>query len=68
MAWNPSPEVAALRDYSNRFGSPIVVALAFNADGSFNLISYGKTKALCGTAKRIADAIRKGIDEGVIEP
>ena len=65
MAWNPTPEVAALRDFGAKFDRPVVVTFALHPNGDeFSIISYGKTRKLCKLAasfgKQIADAINAG--------
>jgi hypothetical protein len=65
MAWNPSPDIAALRDFSKRFDKPVVVAFSINADReSFTITTYGRDKKLCKLAgafgARIAEAIKDG--------
>lgn len=57
MAWNPSPEVAAARDFANKFGCRRVIVLCEQEDGRFGYVSYGKTRKLCDGTKRIADAL-----------
>ena len=55
MAWNPSPKVAAARDFADKFNKQQVIILAINKDGSLEYASYGETKALCHNAEIIAD-------------
>ena len=55
MAWNPSPKVAAARDFANKFEKQQVIILAIDKDGQLDYASYGETKHLCDTAKIIAD-------------
>jgi hypothetical protein len=56
MAFNPSPKVAAARDYANKFGENMVVIVAISGH-QFEVISFGQTKDLCGRAKKYADKI-----------
>ena len=51
MAWNPSPEVAAARDFGKKFGADRVVILYTTPAGQLGLASYGRTKAMCADAK-----------------
>lgn len=65
MAWNPSPEVAALRDYAAKFDRPVVVAFSIERGGDrFHITTYGETKQLCRLAAafgdRICDAVASG--------
>lgn len=54
MAWNPSPKVAALRDYSEKFGGSLIILLAYDGT-TLEGVSFGKTKAQCAEAKRVMD-------------
>ena len=56
MAWNPSPEVAACRDFARQFDADRVVILYTTHDGKLGSASYGETRALCAETKRLADA------------
>lgn len=56
MAWNPSPKVAAARDYGKKFNKKIVIIVEID-DENFGVITYGETKGLCAEAKKIADEI-----------
>jgi len=62
MAWNPSPQVAAARDYGKKFKQKMVVILAVNEKG-LSYASYGDTKALCSEAKVLADVAFDAIME-----
>ena len=55
MAWNPSPEVAAARDFGKRFGATRVVIFYTLPDGRVGYASYGKTRALCTSAYHLAE-------------
>jgi hypothetical protein len=62
MAWNPSAEVQVARGASlaltGACGHEVdrIVILYTTVDGKMGYASYGKTAALCGSAKRLADA------------
>lgn len=58
MAWNPSPEVAAARDMAEQFGWSRVVILHDNGK-DFGYVSFGKTRSLCASAKRIGELLWK---------
>lgn len=67
MAWNPSPEIAALREISKRFDRPIVVAFAIERCGCrFSITTYGETKALCKAAGAFGDELANAVAEGRI--
>lgn len=56
MAWNPSPEVAAARDFGKKFGADQVIILYRNTKTDQQCYaSYGATKALCDATKHLAD-------------
>lgn len=61
MAWNPSPEVKVARDAAQRLGTlaggraAMCVVLYTLDDGRCGYVSYGRTSALCGMARRLAD-------------
>jgi len=57
MAWNPSPEVAAARDFGTQFDANRVVILWTTRDGLCGVASYGQTKTLCEATKPIADKL-----------
>lgn len=65
MAWNPSPEVAAARDFAKQFGWDRVVIL-YDSKGKFGYTSYGATKGLCASARRIADWLWAPFREALI--
>jgi hypothetical protein len=68
MPFNPSPKVAAARDIGKKFNKKIIVVLMID-DERLEYASYGQTKALCTTAKGIADvaydAVMKRIKAGI---
>ena len=55
MAWNPTPEVAAVRDAAKKLDdAPIAVIVFLTKDGqNIGMASYGKTKALCAEAGKL---------------
>ena len=55
MAWNPSPKVAAARDFGKKFNQDIVIILHVSKDGQIGYASYGKTRPLCTAARQLAD-------------
>jgi hypothetical protein len=56
MAWNPSPEVALARDLAAKLGVDQVMIVTMNyAKEEMGLITYGRTRALCDTAKELGD-------------
>ena len=57
MAWNPTPEVAAVRDFAAKFGADRVVVLYTTQNGQLGYASYGKTMPLCAETKRLGDAL-----------
>ena len=67
MAWNPSPEVAAARDFGNKFGFDQVIILHRNSrTGFIGYASYGRTKALCEDAETLADRAFEAMEDDLI--
>ncbi len=67
MAWNPSPDVAALREFAAKFNRPIVVTLSIEPDGQrFHVTTFGKTQKLCKLAASFGEQIAKRIGDGTI--
>lgn len=57
MAWNPDPKVAVAREFGRKFGKDVVIILSLNtSQETIEYASYGETKALCSTARKLADA------------
>jgi hypothetical protein len=55
--WNPSPEVAAARDFAKKFGHERVVIVHVNhATGKMGYVTYGLTRELCNDTKRLGEA------------
>lgn len=69
MAWNPSPEVAAVRDAARKIGESgsvdvdRAVLIYTTRCGQVGYVSYGRTKELCAAARRMADAIYDRLPE-----
>jgi hypothetical protein len=55
MPWNPSPEVAALRDAARKLGADRAVIVYTRPDGKMGYASYGSDRALCAEAKALAE-------------
>jgi hypothetical protein len=56
MAWNPDPKVAAARKFGKKFGKDVVIILSLNTtQGTVEYASYGETKRLCSSARKLAD-------------
>ena len=69
MAWDSDQEVAALRDYGEKFNRPVVVAFSIEADGSrFRTVTYGASIELCKLAASFGDKIAAAIEDGSIAP
>jgi len=67
MAFNPSPKVAAARDFANKFDKKMVIIFSVNDDLSIEYASYGANKNLCSTAKTIGDFLFKKVEEEYFE-
>lgn len=64
MAWNPSPKVAAARDFGEEFGKDLVIILSVDQEGRLEYASYGKNQFLCNQAQELADKAFNAIMEG----
>jgi hypothetical protein len=63
MAFNPAPEVQVARDAARKLGDAeqcVVVALN-RTTGTVQVVSYGRTRALCDGAKLIADVVYEAV-------
>jgi len=54
MVFNPSPKVAAARDFGNKFKKEMVIIISISGN-EIEYASYGKTPALCTKARKVAD-------------
>ena len=64
MAWNPEPEVAAVRDAANKLKSPFAVIVYLDETGqNICMASYGKTMALCAKAGEFGNHLLKAAKE-----
>jgi len=63
MAWNPSPKVAAARDFGEKFKKKQVIILSIDEDENLEYASYGETKSLCASARVLADVAYDAIME-----
>ncbi len=69
MAWNPSPEVAVLRDTAKRLsetmGAPTdrCVMIFTNTAGQIGFVSYGRDRQRCAQARRMGDLAYTAINE-----
>lgn len=69
MAWNPSPEIAPLRDYAKKFDRPVVVVFALERCGNrFRISTYGETTKLCKLAGLFGEQIAAAVADGTIAP
>lgn len=74
MAWNPSPEVAVARDAAAKLGNAdqVMIVTINYANNQIGVTTYGKTKALCSSAKKLGDAAYKAVyqamERGEFEP
>ncbi len=54
MAFNPSPQVAAARNFAKQFRKQQVIIIAIG-DGMMEYASYGETPNLCADTRKLAD-------------
>lgn len=62
MAFNPSPQVVAARDFAEKFKKRQVVVISMD-DTRFSYCSYGVTKTECNKAKQLADCLFEATKE-----
>lgn len=62
MAWNPSPEVAAVRDAASKLKSPLAVMVYLTADNQLAMASYGKTMQVCKFAGKLGEHLLKAAE------
>jgi hypothetical protein len=68
MAFSPSPKVAAARDYGKKFDRESVIILSFSGKFSlYEVVSWGKTRELCGAANLIAQELENAFKEAILE-
>ena len=64
MAWNPKPEIAALRDMAAKFGFDQVIALGLKYQaGQIEAMSYGRTKKLCDFGAQLAKVCMNAVQK-----
>ena len=66
MAWNPSPKVAAARDYANKFKKEQVIILSVTGD-TLECVTYGKNKPLCNEARKLGDECYNALFKALTE-
>ena len=69
MAWNPSPKVAAARDYGRKFGKDMVIIIS--TDGRYpptlETVTYGETRSKCSAAQVLGDAAYEAVQLKILE-
>ena len=69
MAWNPSPKVAAARDYGMKFGKDMVIIIA--TDGreppTLEAVTYGADVQLCRCAQVLGDTAYQAIQLAILQ-
>lgn len=69
MAWNPSPEVQVARDAAAAIGKvtkatiEVCIVTWIDNQSRAGYASYGRTSALCGMARRVADVAYQAIND-----
>lgn len=62
MAWNPSPTVAAARDFGRKFGRQQVIIISIdNHKGIMEATTYGQTMSLCAETRVLGDIAYKAV-------
>lgn len=58
MAWNPTPEVTVLRDFSKKYGDDYLILLRINSkNNEYGYVSYGANKSKCDEAHDLAEML-----------
>lgn len=57
--------ISSAREASKRLGLRTMIVLQELPDGTWGYTSYGKTKADCGRARRIADYLFRGLHNAI---
>ena len=69
MAWNPSPKVAAARDYGRKFCKDMVIIIS--TDGRFpptlEVVTYGETREKCAAAQVLGTAAYEAVETKIME-
>jgi len=65
MARNPSPQVAAARDFGKAHNCKQVIIFFVQEDGRVGYASYGKNRALCDNARDIAENVWDAFERAV---
>lgn len=60
MAWNPSPKVAAARDFARKYNKVITIIVSLDTE-SIEVTSFGKTRRQCDEAKIIGDMLYNAV-------
>lgn len=63
MAFNPSPKVAAARDFAKKFDQEMVIIFHIDRTGSIGYASYGRDQKKCDAAHQLAKDIFESLTE-----
>ena len=66
MGWANNPKIRDLEPYAKKHGFTQVITIGIRDDGMFEVLSYGRTKALCGDAEKVNKQIYNMIVSGDI--
>lgn len=59
MAWKDNPKIRDLETYAKKHGYSRVIVMAVHTNGeSYDITTYGRTKALCDSAKVAGDQLQ----------
>lgn len=67
MAWTNDSKIRDLEPYAEKHDFQQVVIIAIRPDDKFEVISYGRNKKLCDSAKEVADEIYDLVISGEIK-
>jgi hypothetical protein len=67
MAWNPSPQMADIRDLARKWAAKQLIVIEVRYGGAYAVHSFGQTKELCDHAKPIGDKVFGLIEDGTVK-
>jgi hypothetical protein len=66
MAWNPSPEVAAARDFGKKFDADqVIIVYMKHKTRQMGSVTYGRTMELCRDTKPLGDIAYQAVREAI---
>lgn len=64
VAFNPSPDVAMIREWAQKKGHDIVIMIGLSLNsGTYKIVSYGKNRQLCQESDQMAERLERLMDQ-----